>query len=125
VSMTVTELLRARIKAQINLPVPKHQREKISTEISSKKTALYEVTKLAAERMEIGGYRYGLLPSRRGTFLDRMKNKIKYYENTHNKEMLIDIINYAVREYMEPMYEDAYFAVDERGISSGRHTGDI
>lgn len=51
--------------------------------------------------------------------LDTMSQCICKYDKTHNKEYLLDAMNYLMFEYMYPSYEDAYFKHTDSDGSAG------
>ena len=82
-----------------------------------------EFDNLRKNRVAISYYKYG--PARmnfkRGYVraLGSLKKCIKKYEETHNTEYLCDAANYAMFEFMFPMYEDAYFKATDSNESAG------
>jgi hypothetical protein len=66
--------------------------------------------RLAKGKLIHGAYRYGLLKENNNfDFIESMKTKIARYEKAHNLELLVDIRNYAMLEFLKPKYNDAYY----------------
>ena len=51
--------------------------------------------------------------------LDTMSQCVCKYDQTHNKEYLLDAMNYLMFEYMYPSYKDAYFKHTDSDGSAG------
>ena len=51
--------------------------------------------------------------------LDTMSQCVCKYDQTHNKEYLLDAMNYLMFEYMYPSYKDAYFKHTDSNGSAG------
>lgn len=51
--------------------------------------------------------------------LDTMSQCVWKYDQTHNKEYLLDAMNYLMFEYMYPSYDDAYFKHTDSDESAG------
>lgn len=69
-------------------------------------------------RLIMGAIRYGKINGRGKPKYDRtntMRKKVDLYVNTGNKEVLVDIANYAMIEFMEPTIDNTYFeATDDQ-----------
>ena len=48
-----------------------------------------------------------------------MKKCLKKYEETHNKEYLLDAANYLMFEFMYPSYQNSYFKATDSDESAG------
>lgn len=48
-----------------------------------------------------------------------IEDRVAAYKKTHNKEYLVDIANFALLEYMYPMYADAHFTSTDSDKSVG------
>lgn len=69
-----------------------------------------EFDNLAKGKMIQAAFRYGLLRNNNAfDFIESMKKKISRYEQTHNLELMVDIRNYAMLEFIKPKYADAYY----------------
>jgi hypothetical protein len=69
-----------------------------------------EFDNYAKGKMIMGAYRYGVLrKNNRFDFMAAMSSKIQLYHKTHNLELLVDIRNYAMLEFLKPGYADAYY----------------
>ena len=51
--------------------------------------------------------------------LSTMSQCVCKYDETHNKEYLLDAMNYLMFEYMYPSYKDAYFKHTDSNESAG------
>jgi hypothetical protein len=74
-------------------------------------------------RMIFGHFRYGDLSGQAKNLnkpltLDHLKRKLKEYEETGNKELLIDIANDARLEYNFPEHPNAHFSPQDQGASA-------
>jgi hypothetical protein len=69
-------------------------------------------------RRVLGAIRYGKTNAKGKPKYDRvntMRRKIDLYEQTKNKEVLVDIANYAMVEFQEPTIDGTYFqATDDQ-----------
>lgn len=73
-----------------------------------------EFDKLAYNRLVQGVYRYGFNDANNNVdFIKGLKGKLAGYEKTHNTELLVDIRNYAMLEFKNPKYKDAYFESED------------
>ena len=81
------------------------------------KELIEQVYDLARNRMEMGCYRYGRLQDRvlRGYIYDIQARLIEY-QRTHNTELLVDVINLAMIEFLYPTFNDAVFEPIDDGI---------
>lgn len=52
--------------------------------------------------------------------LDQIIQRLKKYEETHNKEWLMDAANYALIEFLCPSFEDAHYRPTDSDESPGR-----
>ena len=48
--------------------------------------------------------------------LDRLKQCLKKYEKTGNRELLVDIGNYAMSEFTKPHHPKAHLKCEDQGI---------
>lgn len=46
-------------------------------------------------------------------------DRIRAYKDTHNKDYLVDIANFAMLEYLYPMFEDAHYTPGDYDKSVG------
>ena len=81
-----------------------------------------EFVKLMKNRLFLGALRYGAF--RQYTFfrkpqydlLKTIRRKLKFYEETGNTELLVDIANYALIEFVESRHPNKHFrAADDQG----------
>ena len=82
-----------------------------------------EVDKMRKHRVEVSFYKYG--PAR-VNFGDKLVNTLKTHEaciekynETGNKEYLLDAMNYLMFEYMYPQKKGAYFKATDSSDSAG------
>lgn len=82
-----------------------------------------EFDTLRKNRVAISYYKYGSarINFKRGYVkaIGSMKKCLKKYEETHNKEYLLDAANYLMFEYMFPQYPDAFFKATDSSESAG------
>lgn len=71
---------------------------------------------LMRNRIKMGRLRYG--PStNKYNYGEGIKRKLNRYNETGNKEYLVDIANYAMLEFETPYKENTYFKPDDDGIN--------
>lgn len=64
------------------------------------------------KRIGMGFFRYG--DSKSYNYLEGIKKKLARYEETKNLEFLVDVANYAMLEFNDPILEGTYFeAIDD------------
>lgn len=95
----------------------KEQPNLIDTEYSE------EFDKLRKCRVAVSYYKYGPARINFGRHyvkaIGSMKKCLKKYEETHNKEYLLDAANYLMFEFMYPSYQNAYFKATDSDESAG------
>lgn len=83
-----------------------------------------EVDRMRRNRVEVSFYKYGPASINFGEHLVNAKNSanmcIKKYEETKNKEYLLDAMNYLMFEFMYPSMEDVYFKATDSSESAGK-----
>ena len=75
-----------------------------------------EFEQLMRNRLIMGAIRYGKLNEQDKPTYERAKTmakKVALYVETKNKEVLVDLANYAMIEYIEPSEEGTYFAATD------------
>lgn len=75
-----------------------------------------EFEQLMRNRLIMGAIRYGKLNEQDKPTYERAKTmakKVALYVETKNKEVLVDLANYAMIEYIEPTEEGTYFAATD------------
>jgi hypothetical protein len=74
------------------------------------------------DRLIFAHYRYEIVKSPTArNFLKRLEDKLRKYKKTKNRELLLDVANYAAREFRFPSMEGTYFEPEE---SHGRNRKD-
>lgn len=75
---------------------------------------------LMKNRLVLGAFRYGLLKSIKPNWdrCNSIRYRLKLYEDTGNKEVLVDIANMALLEFEECKHPKAHF----KAIDDGLHT---
>lgn len=67
---------------------------------------------LARPRILTGYFRYGNQRSR--PYMAYLRDKFELYEETGNKEFLVDMLNYLLLEWLNPFHAKAHFQSTER-----------
>ena len=75
---------------------------------TAKLVDLFLFLQLMVNRFVAGGLRYGA-PKRGKMYLTKLKKELAKYEETGNKEQLINIANYAVLESLHPEHPKPHF----------------
>ena len=52
-----------------------------------------------------------------------IKQRLELYEQTHNKEYLVDVANFAMLEFLYPAFEDAHYTPTDSDKSCGLADG--
>ena len=82
-----------------------------------------DVDKKRKALVEQSYYKYGSVAVNFGRGLvdpiATMNRCIEKYEETHNKEYLLDAMNYLMFEYMYPTYNDAFYKNTDSNESAG------
>ncbi len=79
-----------------------------------------------ADRMSMSYFKYGLVSEAYPIKVDALaslKLRLALYEETGNKEHLIDAANYAMIEFMHPRHPQAHFVAEDSKASPGRVWG--
>lgn len=74
-------------------------------------------------RMDVSYHRYGPLKDAFPHKVDAIASmylRLKEYEETGNREFLIDAANFLMIEFMRPRKKDTYFTPTDRDASPGR-----
>lgn len=83
-----------------------------------------EVDKMRRNRVEVSMYKYGPAAINFGDHLVNAINSsamcVKKYEETKNKEYLLDAMNYLMFEFMYPSMEGVYFKATDSSESAGK-----
>ena len=83
-----------------------------------------EVDKMRRNRVQVSFYKYGPAAINFGEHLVNAKNSadmcVKKYEETKNKEYLLDAMNYLMFEFMYPSLEGVYFKATDSSESAGK-----
>ena len=83
-----------------------------------------EVDKLRRNRVEVSFHKYGPAQINFGEGLVKAKSSaemcIKKYEETKNREYLLDAMNYLMFEFMYPSLNDTYFKATDGSESAGK-----
>lgn len=83
-----------------------------------------EVDKMRKNRVEVSFHKYGPARINFGEGLVKAKNSalmcIKKYEETKNKEYLLDAMNYLMFEFMYPSMEGVFFKATDSSESAGK-----
>jgi len=88
--------------------------QEVRKDIAEKKVLADKCLRLAKNRLKMGTYRYGVANHNLYDYRSRLFFKLLRYDETGNKEYLIDVINYCVLEFGWPNREGTYFeAVDD------------
>lgn len=95
-----------------------HPEPKINIDDLFKSEWSDEFEQLMRNRRVLGAIRYGKTNALGKPKYDRvntLRRKIDLYEQTKNKEVLVDIANYAMVEFQEPTIDGTYFqATDDQ-----------
>lgn len=82
-----------------------------------------KVDKMRKALVEQSYYKYGSAAVNFGrrlvNALETSEKCVEKYNKTHNKEYLLDAMNYLMFEYMYPSYDDAYFHYTNSDESAG------
>ena len=72
---------------------------------------------LARNRMSMGCFRYGRLQDKalRG-YVINIQDRLNEYLRTHNTELLVDVANLAMIEFLYPTFRDAKFEPIDDGV---------
>lgn len=96
----------------------------INNDFDMKKEYSDEVDKMRKNRVEVSFYKYGPAAINFGEKLVNAKNSaaicVKKYEETKNKEYLLDAMNYLMFEFMYPSIEGTYFKATDSSESAGK-----
>lgn len=77
--------------------------------------------KLMRNRLVMGAMRYGDIRYSKGwDYIDYLKKKLKIYEETGNTEMLVDVANLALLEFMNGDHPKKHFTAIETNIHNVR-----
>ena len=71
-----------------------------------------DALQMMLNRMAFSEQKYGPLESNYPVPHHARQNaraRLARYENTHNREYLLDVANFAIIEYLRPSFPDAYF----------------
>ena len=83
-----------------------------------------EVDTMRKNRVHVSFYKYGPARVNFGYGLVKAKNSaemcIKKYEETKNREYLLDAMNYLMFEFMYPSLEGTYFKATDSSESAGK-----
>lgn len=83
-----------------------------------------EVDKMRKNRVEVSFHKYGPARINFGEGLVKAKSSalmcIKKYEETKNKEYLLDAMNYLMFEFMYPSMEGVFFKATDSSESAGK-----
>lgn len=83
-----------------------------------------KIDKMRQNRVEVSFYKYGPARINFGEGLVKAKNSaemcIKKYEETKNKEYLLDAMNYLMFEFDYPSIDGAYFKPTDSSESAGK-----
>jgi hypothetical protein len=98
-----------RIKS--NLPILEHYIiEKSIDELYSTRWS-NNFEKYMRNRLVMGALRYGEIDKKRKyNYIEYLEKKVKMYKNTGNKELLVDIANQAMLEFMNCQHENGHFS---------------
>ena len=94
----------------------------VSTKIPKRACGHEEFLQMMVNRCIVGYHRYGPFyaigrHSRSDRKpLDRLTECLKKYEKTGNRELLIDIANYAMSEFAVPHHPKAHLKCEDQGI---------
>lgn len=84
----------------------------------------FEVDKMRQNRVAVSFHKYGPAAINFGEGLVKAKNSalmcIKKYEETKNKEYLLDAMNYLMFEFMYPSTDGVYFKATDSSESAGK-----
>lgn len=73
-------------------------------------------------RLTVGFFRYEMeVDPRHREYMKRIKSSLKHYERSRNKEYLIDLANYAMREFDFPSMDGTYLECSD---SNGKRSKD-
>ena len=93
---------------------------KVRLDIAEKVKILDKVYSLSKNRLIMGTLRYGVSNHALYDYRERLNDKLKLYDDTGNKEFLIDSVNYCVLEFGWPNRTDTFFKAEDDSISSKR-----
>lgn len=89
----------------------------------SEKEYSHEVDKLRENRVKVSFYKYGTAEKNFGRgYVDALKTEekcIEKYNETGNKEYLLDAMNYLMFEFMYPQRKGAFFKATDSKESAG------
>jgi len=124
--MTNLEWLRKRLELPLYLgPSPGvWERALARTDEFLNPERVAYVVKLLRSRLLMGTHRYEdtdprTWPQRvadgdEPSYMDKLIDKVKEYRRRKNRELLIDVINYAWLEFFEPCETDTYYKGEDR-----------
>lgn len=96
----------------------------MNRKLDMKKEYSDEVDKMRKNRVEVSFYKYGPAAINFGEKLVNAKNSaaicVKKYEETKNKEYLLDAMNYLMFEFMYPSMDGVYFKATDSSESAGK-----
>ena len=81
---------------------------------------------MMVNRCIVGYYRYGSFRRIGRTDasnripMDRLKECLKKYEGTGNREMLVDMANYLMSEFVAPHHHKAHLKCEDQGVRGVR-----
>lgn len=93
-----------------------------STRIPSQACADSGFLQMMVYRCIVGYYRYGSFrrigrtPASNRPPLDRLKECLKKYDKAGNRELLVDIANYAMSEFVAPHHPKAHLKCEDQGV---------
>ena len=100
------------------------ERNHMNRKLDMKKEYSDEVDKMRKNRVEVSFYKYGPAAINFGEKLVNAKNSaaicVKKYEETKNKEYLLDAMNYLMFEFMYPSMDGVYFKATDSSESAGK-----
>jgi len=92
----------------------------VRSDIAEKIGLADKCLRLAKNRLKMGTYRYGVSNHDKYDYRQRLQVKLFAYDQTGNKEFLVDAINYCILEFGWPSRIETYFAADDTGKYSNR-----
>lgn len=112
--MNNTELCRVNLYKRLGINTTKKRDTTVMmAEIKLMQSKLDEITKLAKDRLFMGGLRYGSDWTNEA-LMDYMQKKFDLYQETGNLEFLVDLINLSVIESALKTNPKAHFKANDR-----------
>lgn len=105
--------MRKRLHEKAGLPLWDGNIDEIRANVKHK---MLEFTKLMQNRLVMGHMRYGPLGHEDKPNYDHVKairDKLKLFEATGNDEILVDIANYALVEFIEGVHPKKHFSATD------------